>query len=136
MLGGVLSVEICQKNLKLQEHFVEELLPLLMQHVWQDEVLVVADLDLQFKITISNPQKVERGSLAGVYFCEVYLPDIAQSNPIYADTPDEAVKNADIFIKVYLKEKIINIESLFKRNLTKELEWAKRELEERQKNIK
>jgi hypothetical protein len=88
---------------------------------------VVEDLDLMFKITISNPQKVEDGDLAGAYVCEVYLPDIEKSNPIYADDPNEVVKNANIFIEVYLKEKIINIERLLNRkdvvqSLTKELD--------------
>ncbi|CAG8789092.1 4462_t:CDS:2 [Cetraspora pellucida] len=63
-----------------------------------------------FEITISNPKKVEKGSLAGVYACEVYLPDMDKTSSIYADSLDEAVKNANDFVDVYLQGKITNLE--------------------------
>jgi len=89
------------------------------------------------KITISNPRKVVEGNLAGVYVCEVYLPDIAKNNPIYADSSDDATKNANIFVEVYLKEKMRGIEDLLKekdinKRLMEQLKWAKQQLAERQ----
>ncbi|CAG8769572.1 14732_t:CDS:2, partial [Racocetra fulgida] len=51
----------------------------------------------------------------GIYACEVYLPDIDKSNPIYADTLDEAVKNANKFAEIYLEGKIANLERLLDR---------------------
>jgi hypothetical protein len=88
------------------------------------------------KITISDPKKVVEGNLAGIYVCEVYLPDIVKNNPIYADSPDEADKNANIFVDAYLKEKVKSIERLLtrediKKSLAEELVWAKRQLAER-----
>lgn len=89
------------------------------------------------KITISSPKKVVEGNLAGVYVCEVYLPDIAKNNPIYADSPDEADKNANIFVEVYLKEKMMGIEDLLRekdinKRLMEQLKWTKQQLAERQ----
>jgi len=89
------------------------------------------------KITISSPKKVVEGNLAGVYVCEVYLPDIAKNNPIYADSPNDAIKNANIFVEVYLKGKMKSIEDLLKgkdisKRLMEQLEWAKQQLAERQ----
>ena len=88
------------------------------------------------KITIGVPKKVVEGKLAGVYVCEVYLPDIEKNNPIYADSSDEAEKNANIFVEAYLKEKMRNIEGLLirkdiRKSLVEELEWAKQRLAER-----
>lgn len=88
------------------------------------------------KIVIGGPKKVVEGNLAGIYVCEVYLPDIETNNPIYADGPDEADKNANIFVETYLKEKIKNIERLLirediKKSLIEELGWAKQQLAER-----
>jgi hypothetical protein len=80
------------------------------------------DLGSMSKITISNPKKVSEGKLVGLYVCEVYLPDIAKNNPIYADSPDEATKNANNFVKIYLEGKIKNIERLLnKKDIGKSL---------------
>lgn len=75
------------------------------------------------KISIGNPKKVLEGKLAGLYVCEVYLPDIAKNNPIYADSLGEAAKNANNFVEIYLKEKIKNIERLLnnKKDIRKSL---------------
>ena len=93
------------------------------------------------KIVISNPKKVLEGKLAGLYVCEVYLPDIAKNNPIYADSLGEAAKNADSFVEIYLKEKISGIERLLSREdirtgLVEELDWAKQSLKDYELNKK
>jgi len=90
------------------------------------------------KITISNPKKVIEGNFVGVYVCEVYLPDIAKNNPIYADSSNDAIKNANNFVEIYLKGKIENIERLLNKkdigkSLVEELNWAKRSLAEHEK---
>ena len=89
------------------------------------------------KISISNPKKVIEGDLSGVYFCEVYLPDTEKKfHPIYADEPNEATKNANNFVEIYLKERIRGIEDLLngegdiRKKLAKDLYWVKQQLAE------
>jgi hypothetical protein len=69
---------------------------------------------LKERITISEPKKILAGDLAGAYACEVYLPNLKTSNPIYADSPNDATDNARKFVKIYLKRRIEFLENLLK----------------------
>jgi len=54
-------------------------------------------------ITIANPKKILEGKLAGLYACEVYLPDKKRHFPIYSINPVDALYNASEFAKVHLQ---------------------------------
>lgn len=54
-------------------------------------------------ITIANPQKVLEGKLAGMFSCQVHLPDKKVISPIYALNPIESLCNTVEFVKVYLQ---------------------------------
>ena len=82
-----------------------------------------------FKITISDPKMISEGNFAGVYACQVYLPDRKISSPIYADNSDDATNNANRFVKIYLEGRIKFLENSLKeketnvrKKLTEELE--------------
>ncbi|CAH1755695.1 7432_t:CDS:2 [Entrophospora sp. SA101] len=64
----------------------------------------VADPSNLEHITIVNPKKILEGELAGVYSCEIYLPDTEISQfSIYAGNPVDALCNASEFVKVHLQ---------------------------------
>jgi len=55
-------------------------------------------------VAIDNPKKILEGELAGLYACEVYLPETGKKSlPIYSISPIEAFCNASEFAKVYLQ---------------------------------
>jgi len=55
-------------------------------------------------ITVDNPRKVLEGKLAGMYACEVYLPNIEKKQHlIYSVNPLSVLCNASEFAKVYLQ---------------------------------
>ena len=55
-------------------------------------------------ITIDNPKKILEGKLAGLYACEIYLPETERKQHlIYAVSPIEAFCNASEFVKVHLQ---------------------------------
>ena len=57
-------------------------------------------------ITISSPQKISEGKLAGLYECEVYLPipDFERKqHPIYSTNPADALCLASEFVKSQLQ---------------------------------
>jgi len=54
-------------------------------------------------ITVDDPKKVLEGKLAGLYACEVYLPDKKRHFPIYSINPADALYNASEFVKVHLQ---------------------------------
>jgi hypothetical protein len=55
-------------------------------------------------ITIDNPKKVLGDKMAGMYACEVYLPETEKKvHLIYANSPVEVLCFASDFAKVYLQ---------------------------------
>lgn len=89
-------------------------------------------------ITISEPERIVEGELAGMYTCQVYLPDQDKTCPPLYDegSPKRLLETANKFICAYLQEKINRIETLLnekdiRKKLTEELEWAKKELARR-----
>ncbi len=53
-------------------------------------------------------KKLRKGDLAGIFVCEVHLPDQEKLAPIYSDNPDKALSDAKKFIQGYLQKKLID----------------------------
>lgn len=55
-------------------------------------------------ITISDPKKILKGKLIGVYFCEINLPDTEiKKHFIYAENPTNAFYLSSKFVKIHLQ---------------------------------
>lgn len=92
-------------------------------------------------VVISKPKKILEGSLAGMYTCEVYLPDQKKTCPFYDGEISGVVDNANKFVYAYLQEKIKRVENYLKekdvrKKLLEELDWAKKALTEHEQNKK